>query len=258
MRLRNITTICLTLFILGNSQAEIEHAQRSNRQMAVTVCNDYRETNRLPCFVSRKEYPGGFEVIERFANSTGPSYSACRDKRHERPRHYRSSSRLYNTNNQQLLDQFKRLIGEIERHQTGAPAHLPQASQDKLAVFFSGIDLSRIRLAHSKALTNGCFTDCRMIFCASKDQVDVWTNPHAPVLTIRLLHQLAHAERCEIQGGQHRFVQTWLRHLPEDVLTALERGEPIDTKKIHFAIYMETHANNRAESICRRVRCIKD
>ncbi|MBV2123593.1 MAG: hypothetical protein KUF75_00420 [Candidatus Thiodiazotropha sp. (ex Ctena orbiculata)] len=122
MRLRNITTICLTLFILGNSQAEIEHAQRSNRQMAVTVCNDYRETNRLPCFVSRKECPGGFEVIERFANSTGPSYSACRDKRHERPRHYRSSSRLFNTNNQQLLDQFKRLIGEIERHQTCTPA----------------------------------------------------------------------------------------------------------------------------------------
>ncbi|MCG8022484.1 MAG: hypothetical protein JAZ02_00645 [Candidatus Thiodiazotropha endolucinida] len=141
------------------------------------------------------------------------------------------------------------------------PAHLHTCHRPrriKLTVFFSGIELSRIRLAHSKALTNGCFTDCRMIFCASKDQVDVWTNPHAPVLTIRLLHQLAHAERCEIQGGQHRFVQTWLRHLPEDVLTALERGDPIDTKKIHFAIYMETHANNRAESICRRVRCIKD
>ncbi|MEW8026733.1 MAG: hypothetical protein AB2792_08875 [Candidatus Thiodiazotropha sp.] len=258
MRLWYVTTICLILLHPGNSQADTRTQQRSNRQLAVTVCNDYRETNRLPCFVSRKECPRGFEIIEHFASSNGPSFSACRDKRHERPRHNRASSRLYNAKNQQLLDQFDKLIGEIERQQTGTFAHLPQVSQDKLSIFFSGIDLNGIRLAHSKALANGCFTDCRQIFCARKDQVDLWTNPDTPVLSIKLLHQLAHAERCEIQGGRDRFVQAWLRHLPDDVLTALERGNPIDTEKIHFAIFMETHASNRAESICRRIGCIKD
>jgi hypothetical protein len=50
MRLWHITTVCLTLLNLDNSQAEFIPEQRSNRQMAVTICSDYRETNRLPCF----------------------------------------------------------------------------------------------------------------------------------------------------------------------------------------------------------------
>ncbi|PVV15896.1 MAG: hypothetical protein B6D77_01460 [gamma proteobacterium symbiont of Ctena orbiculata] len=259
MRLWHITTICLALICLSNSQAEINPEHRSNRQLAVTVCNDYRETNRLPCFVSRKECPRGFEVIERFSDSTGPSFSACRDKRHERPaRLARSSNNLFNAKNQQLVEQFDRLISIVEKHRTGAASRLPKASRDKLALFFSGIDLNSIELAHSKALMNGCLTDCRQIFCADKDQVDAWTNPQTPVLSLKLLHQLAHAERCEIKGGRDRFIQTWLRHLPDETLAALERGDPLDTQKIHFAMFMQSNASNRAESICRRVGCLRD
>lgn len=259
MRLWHSAIICLALFSPGNSQADINANHRSNRQMAVTVCNDYRETNRLPCFVSRKECPRGFEVIESFSESAGPSFSACRDKRHERPPSYnRSAGSQFNTRNQHLLQQFDRLTREIEKQQVGTSAALPKASREKLSVFFSGLDLKHIKLGYSKALVNGCFTDCRQILCASKDQVDAWTDPKSPVLSMKLLHQLAHAERCEIQGGRDRFVMTWLRHLPEDVITALERGDPIDTDRIHFAMFMESHADNRAESICRRVRCQRD
>jgi hypothetical protein len=253
MRLWHIITICLALFSLTNSRAESDPAQRSNRQMAVTTCNDYREAHRLPCFVSRQECPRGFEVIERYSSSSGPSFSACRDKRHERPTRLNRTSQLFLAKNQRLLELFDRLTHEIEQHKTGTPAPLPRDSQKRLAVFFSAIDLNSIRLAHSNALKNGCFTDCQQIFCASKKQVEAWTNPHAPILSTSLLHQLAHAERCEIQGGRERYLQTWLRHLPEDLLTDLEHGEPIDTQKIHYATYMESHATNRAESICRRL-----
>jgi hypothetical protein len=244
---------------LNTSQAEVNTEHRSNRQMAVTVCNDYRETNRLPCFVSRKACPRGFEVIEHFSTNHGVSFSACRDKRHERPsRLGRSSNRLGGTNNQPLLKQFDRLINEIQTQRSGASSKLPKASREKLSLFFSGLDLSRIELAHSRALKHGCFTDCRQIFCANKDQVDSWTHPDTPVLSTNLLHQLAHAERCEIMGGRDRFVQAWLRHLPDEVLNALKRGDPIDTDKIHFTMFMESHAETRAESICRRVGCLSD
>jgi hypothetical protein len=259
MRPRLITTICLVLFTLGSGQAEPTADHRSNRQMAVTVCNDYRETNRLPCFVSRKECPRGFEVIESFSDSPGPSFAACRDKRHERPPGlHRPVGSQYNAKNQQLLQQLNLLVKEIEKHRIGASAPLPKATREKLAVFFSGLDLNAIELGYSKALLNGCFTDCRQIFCSEDERVDTWTDPRAPVLSMKLLHQLAHAERCEIQGGRDHFFLTWLRHLPDDVVTALEHGDPIDTDSIHFAMYMESHANNRAESICRRLRCQKD
>jgi hypothetical protein len=258
LRLWHITIFCLTLFNLNNSHADLNTEQRSNRQMAVTVCHDYRETNRLPCFVSRKTCPSGFEVIQKFSNSAGPSFSACRDKRHERPPRHGTAGNRFNTRHQQLLKQFDRLTREIEKQQTGASSHLPKASREKLALFFSGIDLSSITLAHSKALANGCFTDCRQIFCAQKNQIEAWTNPDTPIVSIKLLHQLAHVERCEIQGGRERFIQIWLRHLPDAIFTALKHGNPIDTAQVHYAIYMENHASNRAESICHRLGCVID
>ncbi|MES9991551.1 MAG: hypothetical protein ABW098_06320 [Candidatus Thiodiazotropha sp.] len=250
-----ITTLCITLLTPLISQAEVYPKQRSNRQQAVTLCNDYRQTNRLPCFVSRNQCPRGFEVIEHFTDSSGPRFSACRDRRHERPRHSRPAENLYSNNNPQLLKQFDRLIAEIEKRQVGSSKPLPKASRERLGLFFSAIDLNTIELAHSKALASGCFTDCRQIFCASADQVDAWTTPQAPTLSIKLLHQLAHMERCEIHGGRDRFVPAWLKHLPEDILDDLDRGEAIDTEKIRFAVVMESHANNRAESICRLLRC---
>ncbi|MBT3062873.1 MAG: hypothetical protein AB2660_14580 [Candidatus Thiodiazotropha sp.] len=253
-----IITICITLFSPFISQAEPYPEQRSNRQLAVTVCNDYRENNRLPCFVSRNDCPRGFEVIERFTDSSGPIFSACRDKRHERPRLSMPPGGRFAGKNPQLLKQFDRLVSAIEKGQVGRSMHLPKASREQLAHFFSAIDLTRIKLVYSKALANGCFTDCRQIFCASGDQVNAWTDPQAPVLSIRLLHQLAHVERCEIQGGRERFVRTWLKHLPDEVFNALDRGEAIDTEMIHFAMYMESHANNRAESICRRLSCERE
>lgn len=258
MRLRHISIICLTLLNLNNSQAESVHEQRSNRQMAVTVCNDYREANRLPCFVSRKTCPKGFEAIEHFSNNPGPSFSACRDKRHEHPARMKRPGEYPHAKNQQLLGQFDQLVREMEKHQTGTPAPLPKPSQERLSIFFTAIDLTSIRLVHSKALASGCFTDCQQIFCADKGEIEAWTRPQHPSLSLNLLHQLAHAERCEIQGGRDRFVQIWLRHLPDEVFTTLERGDPLDSEQIHYATYMESHASNRAESICRRLGCVSD
>jgi hypothetical protein len=258
MRLWQLFSACLALISLGNSHAETYPEHRSNRQMAVTVCNDYREINRLPCFVSRKTCPRGFEAIEHFYNSHGPSFSACRDKRHEHPSNLSRPGKHISARNQQLLGQFEQLIGEVEKQRTGSPVPLPKPSRKRLSLFFSAIDLDSITLTHSTALANGCFTDCQQIFCASKNSIEAWTHPRTPIISFSLLHQLAHAERCEIQGGRDRFVQLWLHHLPEDIFTALKNGDPVDTQKIHYATYMESHANNRAESICRRVGCIND
>ncbi|MEW8506642.1 MAG: hypothetical protein AB2598_08035 [Candidatus Thiodiazotropha sp.] len=247
-----ITTICIALLSPLFCQAETHLEHRSNRQLAVTVCNDYRVTNRLPCFVSRNDCPSGFEVIEHFSDNRGPAFSACRDKRHERPRPTHS---LYAGKNPQLLKQFDRLLSEIEKRQVGKLIRLPKASQEKLRIFFTAIDLNTIELGHSKALQKGCFTDCRKIFCARGGEIDAWADPQRPLLSKTLLHQLAQAERCEIQGGRDRFLLAWLKHLPDDIFDALDRGEAIDTKMIRYATYLEGHATNRAESICRRVRC---
>ncbi|MCU7922199.1 MAG: hypothetical protein KZQ88_05825 [Candidatus Thiodiazotropha sp. (ex Dulcina madagascariensis)] len=259
MQRRQIVLFCLGLWVVSYSHADTYSERRSNRQMAVTVCNDYRETNRLPCFVSRGDCPRGFEVLQRFTDSPGTAFSACRDLRHERPAVMnRSSTNLVSAKRQQLLEHFNKLIAAIEKQRIGETHRLPKASLEKLSIFFSGFDLDSIELGQSKALSKGCFTDCQRIFCASGSQVNAWTDPQTPTLSIKLLHQLAHAERCEIQGGRERFVLSWIRHLPDEVLTSLERGDPIDTDQIHFAMYMENHAKNRAESVCRRLRCLRD
>ncbi|MCU7929817.1 MAG: hypothetical protein KZQ90_03375 [Candidatus Thiodiazotropha sp. (ex Codakia rugifera)] len=255
----HIALFCLGLLVVFCSYADPHTDRRSNRQMAVTVCNDYRENNRLPCFVSRNKCPRGFEVIQQFKGNSGTAFSACRDLRHERPPNLnRSSSNLATAKKRQVLEHFNRLMKEIERQQVGQSLRLPKASLNQLSIFFSGLNLETIKLGQSKALSKGCFTDCRQIFCADNSQIIAWTDPQSPILSMQLLHQLAHAERCEIQGGRERFVLSWLRHLPEDVLTSLERGDPIDTEQIHFAMFMENHAKNRAESVCRRLRCQSD
>jgi hypothetical protein len=33
----------------------------------------------------------------------------------------------------------------------------------------------------------------------------------------------------------------------------LQADKPLDAEQIHFAMYMETHANNRADALCRHL-----
>ncbi len=230
---------------------------RSNRQNAATTCNDYRVNNRLPCFVSRNRCPNGFEVLERFDSGPGTEFVACRDLRHERPATVnrattvRSSKRL-------LSQQFNRLVRLAQNSQVGKTYHLPKSTQKILTTYFSQISLDRITIHQSKAIETGCFNDCQRIYCSLKEPVENWIKPNRGQIASSLLHQVAHAERCDIQGGRERFITNWLDNLPDEVINSLEQGTPFDASNIHYENYIERHAQNRTESVCRRIHCSKE
>ncbi|MEJ2612972.1 MAG: hypothetical protein P8179_23660 [Candidatus Thiodiazotropha sp.] len=122
---------------------------------------------------------------------------------------------------------------------------------------FSPLQLDKIAIFRSEALSSGCFTDCQQIYCSANEQLDHWADPNAPI-SIHLLHQLAHVERCEILGGRNRFVLAWLKYVPEEVLTNLKQGNPIDTDQLQYTMYVEGHTKNRSESICHHIHCVQE
>jgi hypothetical protein len=116
-----------------------------------------------------------------------------------------------------------------------------------------GVSLNELRFTHTTALSQGCFSDCKQIYCADPKAIELWTRKEAPIIDQQLLHQIAHAERCQLQGGRDRFVTLWYRYLPAQTQQELSNGEPIDADNIHFAMFMEQQAEHRAETICRRL-----
>ena len=234
--------------------ADHHKESRSNRQKAVTVCNDYRVKNRLPCFVSRNRCPLGFEVLERFNQAPGTEYLACRDLRHERPATMQQK-RGVTDKRQRLLQQFDQLVERAVDSTVGATISLPESTLNKLSTFFSQISLEKITIHRSQAISKGCFNDCQKIYCSAEEPINAWIQPDAKQISTNLLIQVAHAERCEIQGGRERYITNWLRDLPASLLDKLQQGSGFDASKIRYAKYIEAHARNRAKSVCRRMLC---
>ncbi|MGD9163598.1 MAG: hypothetical protein PVF13_02440 [Chromatiales bacterium] len=221
------------------------------RQQAVEACNEYRHTQRQSCFISRDDCPRGFKVLAEFSDDTGNRFTACRDGRHEqrtqKPSHLRGAQK------EELLAQYDQLIASLESQRIAPPQLLPETTIDTLSGYFPGFPLNRLSLKRTRALSQGCFTDCMQIFCADDEQITEWTDPDNPRITRNLLHQIVHGERCEREGGRERFIIHWFQHLPDDIQEKLLASEPIDAERIHFAMYMESHANIRATSLCRRL-----
>jgi hypothetical protein len=248
----------ITLFILGcglatSSSAEPTFQNRSNRQMAVTECSDYRERNRLPCFVSRNKCPYGFEVIEQYSEGWGAPFVACRDSRHEHPA-TRDIVRSPPHQRQEIVRQFQQFVELVQARQSGQAQPLPDRIFQQLGTYFQQVRLERVSVAVSDALSKGCFTDCQQIYCAAGEPLAL-DSKHSTI-PFELLLQLAHLERCEVQGGQQRYLQSWLREVPEQTLSALQEGKSVTADQLKFAAYLEGHTNNRAESVCRHVHCI--
>ncbi|MEJ2620944.1 MAG: hypothetical protein P8163_11925 [Candidatus Thiodiazotropha sp.] len=251
---RILTLIVVGLTLSLPAAADRHKETRNNRQKAVTVCNDYRVKYRLPCFVSRNRCPIGFEILERFNQVPGAEYMACRDLRHERPRN-QQQNKMHNNKRQILLKQFDQLVNRASEAQLGEAARLADSTLSKLSNFFSQISLEQITIHRSQAISRGCFNDCQKIYCSANEPVSDWIRPDAKQISSRLLIQVAHAERCEIQGGRERYISNWLRELPETLLENLQQHKGIDATQIQYAKYIETHAKNRAKSVCRRMRC---
>ncbi len=248
----------ITLLILGCGLATCSFAEptfqnRSNRQMAVTECSDYRERNRLPCFVSRNKCPYGFEVIAQYSEGWGAPFLACRDSRHEHPT-TRDIVRHPPHQRQEIVGQFQQFVERVQARQKGQAKPLPERIYQQLGTYFQQLRLERVSVAVSDALSKGCFTDCQQIYCAAGEPLT--HDPEQASIPYELLLQLAHLERCEVQGGQQRYLQSWLREVPEQTLSALQEGKSVATDQLQFAAYLESHANNRAESVCRRVHCV--
>ncbi len=221
------------------------------RQQAVEVCDEYRRDQRQPCFISRGDCPHGFEALADFSDDSGYRISACRDSRNEQP--HLQIANLRGMSRDQLLAQYDLLVSHLESRLVGPPKPLPESTLDALNGYFPGYPLNRLSLMRTRALSQGCFSDCNRIFCADNGQIAMWTNPEHPRINRNLLHQIVHGDRCEQEGGRERFVAHWFEHLPDDVYQKLQANAPIDADRIHFAMYMESHADNRAESLCRRL-----
>ncbi len=225
--------------------------RQHTRQKAVDVCDKQRQNKRQSCFVSRGDCPRGFEAIERFTDHSGNRFSACRDSRHEHLAHAPARPRM--PLDQELLPLYHRLIARLESGQIGTPLALPQQTQETLSNSFPGNTLKHLSLIRTDSLEQGCFTDCNRIFCANDGRIERWTDRQRPEISRYLLHQIVHSARCEREGGREGFVKHWFQHLPDDVHARLQENKPLDADQIHFAMYMETHANSRAEALCRRL-----
>ncbi len=232
-------------------------SRQTLRQQAVEVCNDYRGSQHQPCFISRSDCPRGFEALADFSDDAGNRFTACRDSRHEQ-QHFQVAN-LRGLPRDELLAQYDLLVSHLESRLVGPPKPLPESIRDALIGYFPGYSLDRLSLLTTRALNQGCFSDCNRIFCADNGQIALWTDPDHPRINHNLLHQIVHGNRCEQEGGRERFVVNWFEHLPDDVYQNLLANEPINADRIHFAMYMESHANNRAENICRRLPgCLKE
>jgi hypothetical protein len=221
------------------------------RQQAAEICNDYRHRQHQSCFISRGDCPPGFEPIADFSDDAGNSFSACRDIRNTRRKTHAANLRGLTTD--ALLAQYDQLIATLESQRIDHPKPLPQPTIEALVRHFPNVPLKRLTLTTTRALSQGCFTDCTQIFCADDKQIAEWTDNDNPRITRNLLHQILHAERCVREGGRERFVANWFEHLPDDVYQQLQDGKPINAERIHFAMYMESHAINRADSLCRHL-----
>lgn len=226
-------------------------ARQSARQQAVAACDDYRSAQRQPCFVSRGDCPPGFQALAGFDDGSGGHFNACRDSRHEQSRlAYADRQEL---SRETLLEHYQVLIDGLEAKSLGSPVALPTHSLDRLAGAFPGFPVNSLSFIRTQALKQGCFSDCQRIYCADDGRIERWTRSEQPLIDSDLLHQIVHAERCMREGGRNRFVSRWFQHLPDDVNARLRENKPIDASRLHFAMYMEAHANNHAEAICRRL-----
>ncbi|MCU7795785.1 MAG: hypothetical protein KZQ75_01505 [Candidatus Thiodiazotropha sp. (ex Myrtea spinifera)] len=236
-------------------------SDRAFRRQAADACNKHRAHKHESCFVSRGDCPRGFEALATFGDKATASFTACRDYRHERPQKPNDLANLDHHALQQesTMDQYRHLTDALTKGRKGESSSLPNHTIERLAHHFRSIPLDALTFTHTNALTNGCFSDCDQIFCANAKTIDQWTRIQNPVISLQLLHQIAHAESCRLQGGRHRFVPRWYQHLPDKAHQQLRQGEPVDTRQIHFAMFMENQAEHRAESICRRlVTCLRD
>lgn len=221
------------------------------RQQAAAACDNYRRSERKSCFVSRGDCPGGFTALADFNDESGNRFTACRDNRHERPRQV--SPDLHGLSRQQLLRQYARLISHLDSQRAGPPQPLPQATRDRLGTYFHAFSLESFTLVRTRALSRGCFNDCERVFCAADTPIEQWLDREQPLISRNLLHLIEHAASCQRVGGRERFVDNWFRYLPDDVYRQLQAGEPIDTKRLHFSMYLESHAEHRAEHLCRQL-----
>jgi hypothetical protein len=227
-----------TLCACGSPQRSRQHT----RQLAVETCNKYRIEYRQPCFISRGNCPQGFEALQTYVDSADTKFTACRDKRHEQPKPDRRAL--------PAMVEYDQLISILKKARQGAQHSLPTSTIEQLSPYFRGTVLNRVTFTHTKALSNGCFSDCEHVYCASAETIDSWTRPQNPLLSRLLLHQIAHAESCEREGGRERYVSHWLRYLPDAVRQKLLAGKSVNADEIHFAMYMERHAEKRAERLC--------
>jgi hypothetical protein len=221
------------------------------RQQAVSACDNYRLTTRQPCFISRGECPPGFEALQRYTNGADIRFTACRDRRNEMPvTESTHLAELRTGSAHPVMEQYQRLVTALEKGRQGSEHELPASTVEALSPYFRGLPLERLKFSHTKALSNGCFSDCDHIFCASAQTIADWTHPQEPMLTRLLLHQIAHAESCQREGGRERYVTHWLRYLSDEVQRKLLDGQPVDADQIHFAMYMERHAEIKANNLC--------
>lgn len=237
----------LALCACGSQQRSLQ----VNRQLAVDACDAYRLKNRQPCFISRGDCPQGFEALQTYADSTETKFTACRDNRHQQPE--TDPTRLADQRElhaDRYMDQYNRLVSALENGRQGTQRRLPESTIEQLSHYFRDTPLDRLTFTSTKALSSGCFSNCDHIFCASSEIIESWTRPRDPVVSRLLLHQIAHAESCVREGGRVRYVNHWLRHLPDEVQQNLQAGKSVNAQQIHFAMYMERHAENRAERLC--------
>ena len=189
--------------------------------------------------------------MQRYTDGADIQFFACRDRRNEiLDAGANQVAVMRSQSNIPVMEQYRDLVSALEKGRQGSEHELPPATISELSPYFHDLPLHDLTFTQTQALSSGCYSDCEHIYCADSEEITDWTRAQNPLLTRDLLHMIIHAESCEREGGRERYVSHWLRYLSDGVQQQLLQGKAVDASQIHFAMYMERHAEIRARNLC--------
>jgi hypothetical protein len=139
---------------------------------------------------------------------------------------------------------------------------LPYEIKQKLTPYYSGRLLEGIRYGESRTLViaDNAMTDCHNIYFPSDSGMIrivenglLFDKKHRDELHW-LLHELAHSQQCETQGGRDAYAKIWFGDLTATTLTQLITDpRNVNDRVLHDAMPMEKAAEQKAVEILKKI-----
>lgn len=232
-----------------------------NQRRAAEACRNYTASFGKPCRVVQNHCGISMMPVAKFGDGPLVRYSACREKD--------GPERLKNVANTLVMTapHAAFLVSQYDKWMTflasaaDRPTPLRSDHIQLLQRHFSNVDLRQVRIAYSARLEPSkpgerfvCTTDCKTIYCGSREFVASIRNGPVTIVTDKHLyfHEMAHTEQCQHMGGRNRYAMMWFRHLAPGAVAAIKDRDN-DTSfgwRLHDGMPMEKEADRKANAVC--------